>query len=114
MAEIKFKPAKVTIEKDKFLLTVGAAKKVIPVGEINDAASVRKLVGKSGVEAAVSGKTIVAVGRRVPKCYWITCYFVGPDVFKQILPDIRNQLVKKYVDNKVIDKKFADILKKSF
>ncbi len=114
MAEIKFKPAKVTIEREKFMLTVGATQKPILVGEINDAASVRKLVGKERVEVALSGKTIVAVGRRFPPCYWIICYIPVPDIFKKIRPEIRQDLLLKYVNEDIIDRKFAEELKASF
>ncbi len=114
MAEIKFKPAKVTIERERFMLTVGATKKPILIGEINDAASVRKLAGKPGVEVALSGRTIVAVGRRIAPCYWIICYIPVPDIFRRILPEIRQQLLEKYVDENVIDQRFAEELKASF
>ena len=114
MAEIKFKPAKVTIEREKFMLTVGATKKPILVGEINDASSVRKLAGKKGVEVALSGRTIVAIGRRVAPCYWIICYIPVPDLFRVILPEIRQQLLQKYVDENIVDRKFAEELNASF
>ena len=114
MAEIKFKPAKVTIERESFMLTVGATKKPIVIGEINDAASVRKLAGKADVEVALSGRTIVAVGRRVAPCYWIICYIPVPDIFRKILPEIRQQLLQKYVDENIVDRKFAEELKASF
>ena len=114
MAEIKFKPATVAIERDRFILTVGATKKPILAGEINDAASLRKLAGKKDVEVALSGRTIVAVGRRVAPCYWIICYIPGPDIFRKILPEIRQQLLQKYVDENIIDRKFAEELKASF
>jgi hypothetical protein len=114
MAEIKFKPATVTIERDRFILTVGATKKPILAGEINDAASVRKLAGKKDVEVALSGRTIVAVGRRVAPCYWIICYIPVPDIFRKILPEIRQQLLQKYVDENIVDQKFAEELKASF
>lgn len=112
--EVKFKSAKVTMEQEKFMLTVGRTKKPILTGEINDALSVRKLVGKKDVVVAVSGRTIVAVGRRVAPCYWIICYIPAPDIFRKILPEIRQQLLQKYVDEKVIEKKFAEELRTSF
>ena len=114
MAEIKFKPAKVAIEREKFVLTVGATKKTILVGEINDGASVRKLVGKKGVEVALSGTSIVAVGRRVAPCYWIICYIPVPDLFRKIRPEIRQQLLQTFVDEDIVDRKFAEELKASF
>ena len=114
MAEIKFKPAKVTIEREKFMLSVGVTKKPILIGEINDAASVRKLAGKKDVEVALSGKTIVAIGRRFPPCYWIICYIPVPDIFRRILPEIRQDLLQKYVNEEIIDRKFAEELKASF
>ena len=114
MAEIKFKPATVTIERDRFILTVGATKKPILAGEINDAASVRKLAGKKDVEVALSGTSIVAVGRRVAPCYWIICYIPVPDLFRKIRPEIRQQLLQTFVDEDIVDRKFAEELKASF
>jgi len=114
MAEIKFKPAKVSLERENFMLTVGQTKKAIPVGEINDAASVRKLAGKADIEVAMSGRAIVAVGRRVAPCYWIICYIPVPDIYRKILPELRQQLVQKYVDEKVIDQEFAKQLSAGF
>jgi hypothetical protein len=111
---VKFKPASVALEGEKFMLTVGNTKKSILAGEINDAASVRKLVGKKDVVVAVSGRTIVAIGRRVAPCYWIICYVPAPDIFRRVLPEIRQQLLLKYVGEKIIDKKFAQELKASF
>ena len=113
-SELKFKPAKVTLEREKFAVTVGTTKKIIPIGEINDAASVRKLVGKKDVVVALSGRTIAAIGRRVAPCYWILCYVPVPDIFRKILPEIRQELLQKYVDENVIDRKFAEELKASF
>jgi mannosyltransferase OCH1-like enzyme len=114
MAEIKFKPASVTVEKGALVLTVGRTKRPLLTGEINDAASVRKLAGKKDVEVAVSGRAIVAVGRRVAPCYWIICYIPVPDIFRAIRKDIRLQLLNKYLDQKIIDRKFAEQLKASF
>lgn len=114
MAEIKFKPATVTAEKGSLVLTVGRTKKTLLTGEINDAASVRKLAGKKDVEVALSGRSIVAVGRRVAPCYWILCYIPAPDIFQVVRPVIRQQLLKKYLDEKIIDQKFAEQLKASF
>jgi len=114
MAEIMFKPGKVSLENGKYMVAVGRSKKQLVAGEINDPASLRKLAGKEGVEVALSGKTIVAVGRRVAPCYWIICYIPAPDIFQKILPEIRQQLLKKYLDEKIIDRKFAEQLKASF
>jgi hypothetical protein len=114
MADVKFKPAKVTLERKRFMLTVGKTKKEIAVGELNDAASVKRLAGKDDVVAAVSGRTIVAIGRRLPGKFWILCYVPAPDVFRRILPEIRQQLVRKYVDEQVIDRGFAEELNAGF
>ena len=112
--EVKFKAAKVTLERNQYMVTVGSTKKAIRVGEINDAASVRKLVGKKDVVVALSGSTIAAIGRRVAPCYWIICYIPVPDIFRRILPEIRQELLQKYVNEKVIDREFAEELKASF
>ncbi len=114
MPEIKFKPAKVAVQREKYVLTVGATKKELLIGEINDEASVRKLVGNADVQVAMSGRNIVAIGRPVARCYWIICYVPVPDIFRKILPEIREQLVQKYLDAGVIDKQFATDLKASF
>ena len=82
MPEIKFKPAKVAVQREKYVLTVGATKKELLIGEFNDAASVRKLAGSPDVEVAMSGRNIVAIGRRVARCYWIICYVPVPDIFR--------------------------------
>jgi hypothetical protein len=113
-AELKFKPASVTLQQEKCVLTVGNTSKTIPTAEINDAASVRKLVGKKDVIAAYSGRTIVAIGRRIAPCYWILCYIPAPDIFRKIRPEIRQDLLNKYVNEGVIDRKFAEELKTSF
>ena len=113
-AEVKFKPAKVTLQREKFVLTVGKTTKAIAIGEINDAASVRKLVGKKDVVAAFSGSTIAAIGRRIAPCYWIICYIPVPDIFRKIRPEIRQELLLKYVNESVIDRRFAEELKASF
>jgi hypothetical protein len=114
MPVIRFKPAKVAIQREKYVLTVGQTKKELLIGEFNDAASARKLVGKPDVEVAMSGRNIVAIGRRVAPCYWIVCYIPVPDIFRRILPEIRQQLLQKYLDADIIDRKFADELKASF
>lgn len=114
MPEIKFKEAKVGLERDKFMLTVGKTKKQITVGEVNDAASVRKLAGKKDVQVALSGRNIVAIGRRAAPCYWIICYIPVPDIFRRLRVDIRQQLVNKYVQEGIVDQNFAEQLKAGF
>ncbi len=110
MADVKFKPARVTLARNRFVLTVGKTKKELAVGELNDAPALRRLAGKDDLVAAVSGRTIVAIGRRVPGRFWILCYVPVPDLYREILPEIRRALVKKYVDAEVIDRGFAEEL----
>lgn len=100
------KAAKVAAARDKFVVKIGATQKPIPVGEINSAADIKKLVGKD-VVVAVSGSTIVGIGGKFPGCYWIICYIPVPDLFKRIGPEIRQVLVQKYVDQKVITPEFG-------
>jgi hypothetical protein len=114
MPKIKFKEAKVGLERDKFMLTLGNTKKEIVVGELNDAACVRKLAGKKDIQVAVSGRNIVAIGRRAAPCYWIVCYIPVPDIYKRLRVDIRQQLVNKYVAEGIVDQNFAEELKAGF
>jgi hypothetical protein len=114
MPVVKFKPAKITLAREKFTLTVDESKTQIPVGEIVDAASVQKLVGKTGVEVALSGKAVVAIGRRragPSLCYWIICYIPAPDHIRRINPELRQELINQYEVQKIIDQKFADELR---
>jgi hypothetical protein len=46
----------------------------------------------------------------VPGKFWILCYVPVPDLYREILPEIRRALVKKYIDAEVIDRGFAEEL----
>ncbi|HJV38640.1 MAG TPA: hypothetical protein VJ528_07360 [Geothrix sp.] len=107
MAEVEFKPAKVMLEDGEYTLAVGRARKRLTTGELNDAASLRKLVGKGDVVAAVSGKVIVAVGRRVAPCYWIMCYIPVPDWIQRVRPELRKALVNRFIAEGIIDKRLG-------
>jgi hypothetical protein len=37
-----------------------------------------------------------------------------PDIFRKILPEIRQELLQKYVDEDIVDRKLAEELKASF
>lgn len=104
---VTLKPVKVTAARGKFMVKLGAAQKELLVGETNAAADVKKLVGKNAV-AAISGKTIAAIGARLPGCYWIICYIPVPDLFQRIRPELRSQLIRKFVDEKVFSESFAE------
>lgn len=107
MADVAFKPAKVILEDGEYTLAVGRTKKRLAAGELNDAASLRKLVGKEDVVVAVAGKVVVAVGRRIAPCYWIVCYIPVPDLAQRVRPDLRKSLVKRFVAEGLIDTRFA-------
>jgi hypothetical protein len=109
---VTLKPVKVTAAKGKFRVKLGAAQKELVVGEINTAADVKKLVGKNAV-AAVSGKSIAAIGARLPGCYWILCYIPAPDIFQRIRPELRTQLIQKFVQERVISEGFAEELQQN-
>jgi hypothetical protein len=114
MPEPTFKPAKVSLEQGAYMVTVGRSKKPLLAGEVNDAPALRKLVGKEDVVAVLSGRTIAAIGRRVAPCYWIVCYIPAPDLFERIRPEIRKQLVTKYVNEGIIGKQLAREIQGSF
>jgi hypothetical protein len=104
------KPGKVTVSGGKYTVSVGASKKALTVGELIPASDAKKLAGKD-VLVAVSGKTIAAIGRRVPGCYWIICYIPVPELFTPLLDELRNRVIDKYVNEKIITKQFAEQLR---
>lgn len=84
---------------DRFYLTTGKTKRPIPVGETNSAADLRKLTGQP-VSVILSGRNVVAIG--FPKKPWVVCYLPVPDLIKEIGADVRQDLIKRFVDNKII------------
>jgi mannosyltransferase OCH1-like enzyme len=114
MPETTLKPAVVSLDQGTYMVSVGRLKKPILAGEMNEAAGLRKLVGKEDVVAVLSGKTIAAIGRRIAPCYWIVCYIPAPEIFQQIRPEIRKQLVTKYVNEGIIDKQLAKEIQAGF
>lgn len=99
--------------RDRYYVTIGKTQREIPVGEIVSAADVKKAVG-ANVPVVVSGAAVVAIGLSfddVVKRRWILCYVPPPpDLFKKIDADLRQDLVKRYIDLGVIPTKFGEVL----
>ena len=80
----------------------------IAVGDTNPVAEVKAMVGKP-VGVVVSGRTIVAIGRRPGR--WIVCYIPVPDLMRNVREDLRGALLDRYVKLNVIPTKAAQGLK---
>jgi hypothetical protein len=103
------KEGKVTAVRDKYLLTVGATKKELVTGELINAVDLKKIAGKN-VPVVVSGRNIVAVGYpHVPWCF-ILCYVPAPDIFREIQPELRATLVRRYAKQGLISKEMEQVL----
>lgn len=89
----------VSAVRGRYFVTVGAIKKEVVVGDTTPAAEVKALVGP--VAVVVSGRTIVAIGKP-PRRPWIVCYIPVPDLIKKIRPELRTDLLNKYVKAGVI------------
>jgi len=98
---VPVKTGKVTAVRDRYFVTVGQAKKEIAVGEVIDAADIKKLVGQS-VSVVISGRNIVAISGLGWKPPIIVCYIPVPDLIKGIRQDLRATVLKGFVDRQVI------------
>ena len=103
----KVKEGKVTARRGRYFVTVGATRKEIVVGDTTPESEVRKLVGRP-VAVVVSGRTIVAIGK---PSRWIVCYIPVPDIYRKIRPELRGELLDRYVKLNLIPTKAAQALK---
>jgi hypothetical protein len=96
--------------RNRYYVTIGKTQREIPVGEIISAADVGKAVGRE-VPVIVSGRVVVAIGSPLrEKLRWILCYLPPPDFLKEIGPDLRREVIARYVDMNVIPKKVGELL----
>jgi hypothetical protein len=97
--------------RNRYYVTIGKTQREIPVGEIISAADVKKAVGEE-VPVIVSGRVVVAIGLplREKLRRWILCYLPPPDFLKEIGPDLRREVIARYVDMNVIPKKVGELL----
>jgi hypothetical protein len=105
----KVKEGKVSALRGRYFVTVGATKKEIVVGDTTTESEVKALVGKP-VAVVVSGRTIVAIGNSLRRP-WILCYIPAPEVTREIRPELRGELLDRYVNLNVIPTKAAETLK---
>lgn len=102
------KGGKVTAVRGRYFVTVGATKKEIVVGDTTPESEVKKLVGQA-VAVVTSGRTIVAIGKP-PRKPWIICYIPVPDIINKIRPELRGELLNRYVKLNLIPTKAAQAL----
>jgi hypothetical protein len=108
---VPVKQGRVKTVRGRYYVTIGKMQREIPVGEIVSAADVKKVVGTE-VPVVVSGGAVVAIGlpfnKAIVKRRWILCYLPAPrDLFNKIDPELRRELIQRYVDLKVIPAKFG-------
>ena len=119
------KKGKVSASRGKYFLTVGRRRMEIPIGLVVSEREVRKLVGKE-VHAVMFRSAVVALAcfpKPKPKpwppeplpwpCYVILCYVGGPEtIFKSVRAEIRQKLISKMVQEKIISKKLAQEIRR--
>ena len=118
MSTEKTAVGKVTLVRNKYILTVGKQKSELPVGTLIAKSEVKKLVGKN-VDVAYATKPsskIVAI-RAVQKVAlpkvklpWVTCYVPAESVLAQVLPEARIAAVNKMVELKIISPSLGEEL----
>ncbi len=100
------KEGKIKAVRDKFFVTIGAKQQELVTGQFMDTPALKKLVGQT-VPVIVSGRNIVSIGYpKRPGCY-ILCYLIASDLLKQVLPELRNNLIQQFVKAKVISEQMA-------
>jgi hypothetical protein len=101
----------------RYVLTVGKRRMQIHTGPLVSARELNRLVGKP-IHAAISRKRpseVVAIGLwpkppwppRPPRCYWILCYYPGPDAIRRIDPIMRRTAIRSMVTKGIITDKLG-------